>query len=64
MNKKTAHNKDTSSEEAIDENYTQDEDVVIESDDEGENAGALIKKLREKLKECEKESRAKLDGWQ
>jgi molecular chaperone GrpE len=36
----------------------------FESIDEEENAASTIKKLREKLKACEKEKASFLDGWQ
>ena len=38
-----------------------DEDEIVYEEDHG---AALVKKLRAQLKECEKEKREYLDGWQ
>ena len=40
----------------------EDEDVEIEEEDT--NTGALIKKLRERLKKCQEEKQEYLNGWQ
>jgi len=38
--------------------------VHFESEEDGENSALAMKKLREKLKVCEKEKKEYLDGWQ
>lgn len=50
----------------INQNNTSADEVVedFETLDEEENASSIIKKLREKLKNCEKDKAAYLDGWQ
>ena len=39
-------------------------DIQYEDEEDLENPGAALKKLREKLKACEKEKKDYLDGWQ
>jgi molecular chaperone GrpE len=41
-----------------------DEDVIIEDDSESERGDSALKKLREKLKKCEREKQEYLNGWQ
>ncbi len=68
---KKAKDRDISGEDAIEEASGESvDDVVIESynDDSALGSGATpeerIKRLREKLRACEKEKAANLDGWQ
>jgi len=46
------------------ENATYSEDLRFESEEESESPALAMKKLREKLKTCEKEKKEYLDGWQ
>jgi len=41
-----------------------DEDITFSDEEEGSNLGAVLKKLREKLKESEKKAEEYLTGWQ
>ncbi|MFA5997111.1 MAG: nucleotide exchange factor GrpE [Candidatus Paceibacterota bacterium] len=52
--------------EALDtkENAVYSDDLQYEDDEEMENPAQSLKKLREKLKTCEKEKKDYLDGWQ
>lgn len=59
-------NKDTEEKEALDmqEDAVHNDDLQFESEDEAESPALAMKKLREKLKICEKEKKEYLDGWQ
>ncbi|MBI5401144.1 MAG: nucleotide exchange factor GrpE [Candidatus Yonathbacteria bacterium] len=59
-------NKDIEETEDIDNATTSpySDDVQFESEDEAESHALAMKKLREKLKACEKEKKEYLDGWQ
>ncbi|MCK9344840.1 MAG: nucleotide exchange factor GrpE [Candidatus Pacebacteria bacterium] len=46
------------------ENAVYSDDLQYEDDEEMENPAQALKKLREKLKTCEKEKKDYLDGWQ
>lgn len=46
------------------ESTTYSEDLRFESEEETESPALAMKKLREKLKACEKEKKEYLDGWQ
>jgi molecular chaperone GrpE (heat shock protein) len=52
--------------EALDtrENAVYSDDLQYEDDEEMENPAQALKKLREKLKACEKDKKEYLDGWQ
>lgn len=52
--------------EAIDttEDTVHNDDLQFESEEEAESPALAMKKLREKLKVCEKEKKEYLDGWQ
>lgn len=52
--------------EALDmkDDSTYIDDVQFESEEESENPALAMKKLREKLKACEKDKKEYLDGWQ
>lgn len=52
--------------EALDteENTAYSEDLQFESEEDLESPALAMKKLREKLKACEKEKKEYLDGWQ
>lgn len=52
--------------EALDteESTTYSEDLRFENEEEAESPALAMKKLREKLKACEKEKKEYLDGWQ
>jgi molecular chaperone GrpE len=57
---------DATTEEAVDtaENPVYSDDLRFEDVEETENSAVAMKKLREKLKACEKEKKEYLDGWQ
>ena len=52
--------------EALDtkENAVYSDDLQYEDDEEMENPAQALKKLREKLKACDKDKKEYLDGWQ
>ncbi len=52
--------------EALDttEDAVHNDDLQFESEEEAESPALAMKKLREKLKGCEKEKKEYLDGWQ
>ena len=59
-------NKDTEETEALDttEDAVHNEDLRFENEEDLESPALAMKKLREKLKVCEKEKKEYLDGWQ